>query len=133
MCTRPNEIASFVNHALYNYFDTNCWELLSETTTRKLQESRFRTIGFVITNENLARVITRKVTLLYRLHLRASYPDRKCCTQREVSFVMHDANDIMHIVSIIYAANVCKCISSKYSYSMNTSNIYPCRIFKKCY
>jgi len=80
-----DETASFVNHAPYNYFDTNCWELLSETATRKLRESRFRTIGFVITDENLARVITQKVTLLYRLHSRASHPGRKCCTQREVS------------------------------------------------
>lgn len=49
------ETAPFVNHAPYNYFDANCWELLSETATRKLRESRFRTIGFVITGENLAR------------------------------------------------------------------------------
>lgn len=26
-----DEIVPFLNHALYNYFDTNCWELLSET------------------------------------------------------------------------------------------------------
>lgn len=102
----------FVNHALYNYFATNCWELLSETARRG------KATGKPLSNDRLCH---------YRRKLSASYYSEsyRYCTGciRELRIrpvnvahtkggfpVMHDTNDIMHIASIIatsvYAVHV---------------------------